>query len=195
MKIVCDGLGFFLFVCFFGSFSTDSKVTWQKVDAWSFNKGEIEIYKPLSSYLVHFLGRKIKQGAVHVACPVRDSCPAPSGLLAGFTVSLEVPHLVVDPFSWIPKGFPTHSDDISQQRLCIHWALTKESWTQHRPRLPAEGWSGRGCSWVGLSLSPTRRVIIDRSGFCSPNCFRFSLHWLANPLLSQASIKISNSLY
>ena len=150
---------FFVFF-FFGSFSTDSKVTWQKVDAWSFNKGEIEIYKPLSSYLVHFLGRKIKQGAVHVACPVRDSCPALSGPLAGFTVSLEVPHLVVDPFSWIPKGFPTHSDDISQQRLCIHWALTKESWTQHRPRLPAEGWSGRGFSWVGLSLSRTRRVII-----------------------------------
>ena len=58
MKIVCDGFFFF----FFGSFSTDSKLTWQKVDAWSFNKGEIEIYKPLSSYLVHFLGRKIKQG-------------------------------------------------------------------------------------------------------------------------------------
>lgn len=40
-------------------FSTDSKVTWQEVvAAWLFNKGAIEIYKPVSSYLEYFLGGK-----------------------------------------------------------------------------------------------------------------------------------------
>lgn len=145
---------FFFFCCF----STDSKVTRQKVDAWSSNKGEIEIYQPLSSYLVPFLGRKIKGQCTRLP---PDGTPAqpPAAPWRAHSESW-MPHLIVDAFSWIPKGFPTHSDDSSLQPLCIHWALTKESWIQHRPRLPAEEWSGRGFSWVGLSLSPTKKVIV-----------------------------------
>lgn len=185
MKTVCNE--------FFCCFSTDSKVTWQKAAAWLFNKGEAEIYKPSSSDLVYFLGRKIKRGAAHVASPGLSSCPVPQ-----------------QPLRWLHSEFWDAVPRCGCFLLNSERRISNTLWRQSisatalHPRSPRQQVLNSGPLWRGelggrvlpemLSLIP-RREVIAAPGICYSYFFRFSLHLLANPSLLQPPIEINNSLY
>ena len=163
MKIACDGFSVVFF--FFCSFSTDSKVTGQKVDAWSSNKGEIEIYKPLSSYLVPFLGRKIKGQCTRLPPGGTPAQPPAAPWRASQWVLNATPHC---------ESFLLNSERISNTLWRRISAAPLHPLSPHQgvlnstsPPTPRRGvkWKGFFLSW---SLSQPYKKGYSRSGFCSP---------------------------
>lgn len=156
-------------------FSTDSKDTWHGVVGWLFNKGEIEIYKPLSSYQKCVLGGKIKRR--QSTWLLRGTCrfpqPPPGGLMASF----EVLHLPMGPFTRIPKKeFPTFSNSTASQQLLCRPLSPLPQGLELSPGVGE--WGGRGVLPLGsVSALEERWWLLLISAL--PAFFTFSLYLIS----------------